>query len=219
MTGNGFGRSRGLCPEEPTKQGSFYSASSAYFGRTHDVNAAAGAQNVLSYIVGLASPLPRIEIPVGNSVVTMVPFAKSVGGCLERHPDSGQLSSRQTRSWTSTWNRLRPAPGTFRINYEDVEQGADHDMDAIVIYFYQVIDAAGNPVTNPADGTQVKISLLSEYAAGCIIQHIGYIISGTTADGTYLEVRDDDTAAANDVDYYLDTPPGVTPPCDGGPVG
>ena len=40
MTGNGFGRSRGLCPEEPTKQGSFYSASSAYFGRTHDINAA-----------------------------------------------------------------------------------------------------------------------------------------------------------------------------------
>jgi Tfp pilus tip-associated adhesin PilY1 len=211
MTGNGFGRSRGLCPEEPTKQGSFYSASSAYFGRTHDINAATGTQNVLSYIVGLASPLPRLEIPVGNSVVTMVPFAKSVGGCLGVTPTPGNFQPTNTIVDFYV-ESLRPAAGTFRINYEDVEQGADHDMDAIVIYFYQVIDAAGNPVANPADGTRVKISLLSEYAAGCIIQHIGYIISGTTEDGTYLEVRDTDTAAGSNVDYYLDTPPGVTPP-------
>jgi Tfp pilus tip-associated adhesin PilY1 len=211
MTGNGFGRSRGLCPEEPTKQGSFYSASTAYFGRTHDISAGTGTQNVLSYIVGLASPLPRIEIPVGTSVVTMVPFAKSVGGCLGVTPIQG--SFQPTNTIVDFYiESLRPASGTFRINYEDVEQGADHDMDAIVQYFYQVTDDNDNPVTNPADGTRVKISLQSEYAAGCIIQHMGYIVSGTTADGTYLDVRDSDTAAGSDEDYYLDTPPLVTPP-------
>jgi Tfp pilus tip-associated adhesin PilY1 len=211
MTGNGFGRTRGLCPEEPTKQGSFYSASTAYFGRTHDISASTGAQNVLTYMVGLASPLPRIEIPVGNSVVTMVPFAKSVGGCLGVTPNPG--SFQPTNTIVDFYvESLRPASGTFRINYEDVEQGADHDMDAIVVYYYQVIDNNDNPVVNPADGTRVRISLQSEYAAGCIIQHIGYIISGTTADGTYLDVRDSDTDAGSDVDYYLDTPPGVTPP-------
>ena len=35
---------------------------------------------------------------------------------------------------------------------------------------------------------------------------MGYVISGTTADGTYLVVRDVDTCAGRDVDYFLDTP-------------
>jgi type IV pilus assembly protein PilY1 len=62
-------------------------------------------------------------------------------------------------------------------------------------------------VTDPALGTKVMVTLQSEYAAGSIIQHLGYIISGTTADGTYLEVRDYDTAAGSDVHFFLDTPP------------
>jgi type IV pilus assembly protein PilY1 len=43
---------------------------------------------------------------------------------------------------------------------------------------------------------------------------MGYVISGTTRDGIYLEVRDTDTAAGSDPDYYLDTPPTFlgTPP-------
>ena len=68
-------------------------------------------------------------------------------------------------------------------------------MDAIAFYEYQVV---GNTVMITVDS--------SEYAAGCIIQHMGYIISGTTADGTYLVVRDMDTAEGSDVNYYLDTP-------------
>jgi hypothetical protein len=42
---------------------------------------------------------------------------------------------------------------------------------------------------------------------------MGYIISGTTKDGTYLEVRDADTDVADDItyDYFLDTPPGEDP--------
>ena len=104
---------------------------------------------MLSYIVGLASPLPRLEIPVGTGMVTLVPFAKSVGGCLSVTPTLGGF--QPTNTIVDFYiESLRPASGTFRINYEDVEQGADHDMDAIVIYFYQVIDDAGNPVENPA---------------------------------------------------------------------
>ncbi|MGD9039399.1 MAG: Calx-beta domain-containing protein [Desulfobacteraceae bacterium] len=206
----GFGDVRGLCPEEPTKQGSYYAASVAYHGRTQDINPVEGEQNVLSYMVGLASPLPRINIKVGTKEITLVPFAKSAGGCIVPGPDMGLYQPTNTivdffvEEITHTY-------GKFRINFEDVEQGADHDMDAIVVYEYQVIDAGGNPVSDPADGTRVKITLSSDYAAGCIIQHIGYVISGTTQDGTYLEVRDSDTASGSDVDYFLDTPPGVLP--------
>jgi type IV pilus assembly protein PilY1 len=193
----GFGGVRGLCPEEPTKQGSYYAASVAYFGRAEDISDANSSQNVNTYAVGLASPLPRINIPVGNGSITLVPFAKSVGGSgISAAQDQFQPTNTIVDFFVET---ITPTYGKFRINFEDVEQGADHDMDAIVKYEYQV------------NGTSVDITLNSTYAAGGIIQHIGYIISGTTADGTYIEVRDEDTPDGSDPDYFLDTPPGQGP--------
>lgn len=185
-----FGNIRGLAPEEPTKQGSYYAASVAHYGRITDINPATGTQNVNTFAVALASPLPKIEIPVGTSKVTLVPFAKSVGGCLGA--DGTFKATNQIVDFYV--DSLTPTSGRFRVNFEDVEQGADHDMDAIVIYEYTV------------SGNTVNVKLTSEYAAGCIIQHAGYVISGTTSDGIYLEVRDKDTAEDSDPDYVLDTP-------------
>jgi type IV pilus assembly protein PilY1 len=205
-----FGDIRGLCPEEPTKQGSYYAASVAYFGRTEDMHSADTEQNVLCYIVALASPLPRITIPVGDSTITMVPFAKSVSedsACLAGDILPGKGNFQPTNTIVDFYvEEITSTYGKFRINYEDVEQAADHDMDAIVEYEYQVVASNGSPVDNPANGTGVKITLDSICAAECVVQHLGYIISGTTADGTYLEVRDLDTAEESDVDYFLDTP-------------
>ncbi len=209
---DGLGGLRGLCPEEPTKQGSYYAASVAYFGRKTDLFPPAGDdadQYVNTYSVALASPLPRIEIPVGDKTITLVPFAKSVGGYgISSLRDEFQPTNAIVDFFVDTLDPDTPTYGKFRINYEDVEQGADHDMDAIVIYEYQVIKANGDAADNPADGVAVEITLTSEYAAGSIIQHCGYIISGTTTDGTYLEVRDKDTGEGSDPDYFLDTPPG-----------
>ncbi|CAN2040574.1 type IV pilus assembly protein PilY1 [Candidatus Magnetomoraceae bacterium gMMP-15] len=204
----GFGNIRGLCPEEPTKQGSYYSASISYHGNQEDLNEAYGIQNVITYSVGLASPLPNINIVIGGNEVTLVPFAKSVGGY------SIGSDFQPTNTIVDFFVEIiEPTYGKFRINYEDVEQGADHDMDAIISYEYQVIDADGNPVNedNIEQGVALDIKLTSEYAAGSIIQHCGYIISGTTVDGTYLEVRDYDTGSGSDPDYFLDTPPGIGP--------
>ncbi len=202
-----LGEVRGLCPEEPTKQGSYYAAAVAYYGAKYDVNPTAnGAQRVSTFSVGLASPLPRIIIPVDVGVagspniktITLVPFAKSVGGSgIDRTKGKFQPTNTIVEFFVE---KLTPTKGTFRINFEDVEQGADHDMDAISMYEYEVVNG------------EVTITLNSTSAAGGIIQHMGYIISGTDGkDGTYLEVRDFDTAAGDDPDYYLDTPPGVSP--------
>ena len=194
----GFGSIRGLAPEEPTKEGSYYSAGVAYYGRKTDINTIEEDQKVITYAVGLASPLPRITIPVGGQTVTLVPFGKSVGG-YSINGNEGQFQPTNTivDFFVDT---ITPTYGKFRINYEDVEQGADHDMDAIVEYEYTV----------NSDNT-ITITLTSTYAAGSIIQHLGYVISGTTADGAYLEVRDEDTASGDDPDYFLDTPPGQGP--------
>jgi type IV pilus assembly protein PilY1 len=195
----GLGDIRGLCPEEPSKSGGYYSASVAYYGRKEDIHStAAGDQKIITYGIGLSSPLPRIEIPMGEQIITLVPFGKSVGGYgITPAEDEYQPTNTIVDFFVE---EISPNSGRFRINFEDVEQGADHDMDAIVIYEYQV----------NSDNT-LTVTLSSEYAASNIIQHMGYIISGTMADGSYLEVRDRDTAESDDPDYFLDTPPGQGP--------
>jgi type IV pilus assembly protein PilY1 len=219
-----LGNVYGLCPEEPTKLGSYYSASVAYYGHENDLSSATNDQKVLTYTVGLASPLPRIEIKLGNPVktLTVIPFAKSVGGgssCLNISPDNAFTPTNTIVDFYV--ESITPTAGKFRVNFEDVEQAADHDMDAIATYEYKVVNDLGIPVSDPTLGTKVQITVdASLYASGCIVQHLGYIISGTTADGTYLEVRDADTPnqmdEANDgedgdVDFFLDTPPGQLP--------
>ena len=211
-----FSDIRGLSPEEPTKEGSYYAASVAYYGLTNDINARTGGQKPQTFAVALASPLPRIDIPVSTATgiknISLVPFAKTVKGLTgcntvnDITPSGFQGTNQIVDFYVES---LDDTSGTFQVNFEDVESGNDHDMDAIARYTYTV----------NADGT-VKIRVSSDYAAGCYVQHIGYVISGTNADGTYLEVRDKDTSSANDAQYFLDTPNGFTgtPPApDSGP--
>lgn len=199
---------RGLSPEEPSKQGTFYSAGIAKFAAE---NVVGGDKEMLTYSIALASPLPQIKFPIGkdgNQSITLVPFAKSVGGGYSIDPKSNFQPTNQIvdyyvvtianttgpsgADYDASINEGRPY-AQFRINYEDVEQGADHDMDAIVLYTLSV----------EANGS-LKVQLDSEYASGGIIQLMGYVISGTTADGIYLEVRDQDTNG--DHAYKLNTP-------------
>jgi type IV pilus assembly protein PilY1 len=198
-----FGNIRGLAPAEPTKMGGYYSASLAYYGLRNDLSAATGEQKLSSYVVALASPLPQFRIPVGDRFITLVPFGKSVGSGSTPY---GSYYPTNTIVDFYVENIAEDGrSGTFRINFEDVEQGNDHDMDAIVRYEYEVIG-----------DSQLRLRLTSEYAAGSVVQHMGYVISGSTADGVYLEVRDEDTSVANDVSvaYTLDTPPSRARPSD-----
>ncbi|MEM9102421.1 MAG: fimbrial assembly protein, partial [Pseudomonadota bacterium] len=188
-----LGSVRGLSPEEPTKRGGYYSASIAKFGWEQDISEAKDKQNVKSIAVVLESPVPKIEIPISGKLVTLIPFGKTVGGCIGIQPDgdyqpTNTILDVYVESFSST-------SGKFRINFEDVEQGNDHEMDAIVEYIYEV------------EGNNLRITLNSVYGAGNCVQHIGYVISGTTTDGTYLDVRDV-SFSNDDVDYILDTPPG-----------
>jgi type IV pilus assembly protein PilY1 len=204
-------RVRGLSPQEPSKEGTYNSAGVARFAAN---NAIFGAgtdtvkNGISTYAVAIASPLPEIRFPAGSGrFVTIAPFAKSVTGSsinaasfaptdqiVDYYVD--RIANTGTADADPNVNAGRPY-AEFRINYEDVEQGADHDMDAIARYV----------VSLEADG-KVKIDMVSEYAAGSIGQHMGYVISGTTQDGMYLEVRDKDTAS---VYYALNTPPGREP--------
>ncbi|MBK1719525.1 pilus assembly protein [Thiocystis violacea] len=224
----GLGSIRGLSPSEPTKEGGYYTAGIARYAFNNDLRSdIEDKQDINTFAVALASPLPRIEIPVGDSRVTLVPFAKSVKWDSSGiDPTEGKFQPTNTivdffiEQFANTAEDGSDADPEindglpsikFRINYEDVEQGADHDMDAIVAYTLEVKDADD-------DGTEeLVVTLSSQYAAGGIVQHMGYVISGTTKDGVYLEVRDVDTSEAGDQSYFLDTRSGLEPgDCAGG---
>ena len=216
-----LGNIRGLCPEEPTKQGSYYSASIAYYGRNEDISTATGIQNVASKFVGLASPLPEINIKVGNKIIKLLPFGKNIQANPASHYNpTNTIAGFFVESLTET-------SGVFRINFEDTEQGADHDMDAICKYSFQVQNNLGKPAPTAAMGTQVEITIEAVHATSAALQHMGYIISGIESgtgtvfgnpvnisqDGPYLFIRDNDGKYnapydddTKDRDYFLDMP-------------
>ena len=209
-----LGNIRGLAPEEPTKQGSYYAASVARYAKRTDLRPdIQGQQSVDSFMVAMASPLPRIEVPMPTGrKITLVPFAKSVdqfgiSAAKGAYQPTNQIVDFYVESIANSGAAdADPAVNggryyaKFRINFEDVEQGADHDMDAIVEYTVW-LDAAG----------QLRVQLTPTYQAGSIRHRMGYVISGTTADGVYLEVQDEGDSTY----YFLNTPP-TRPPgfCD-----
>jgi type IV pilus assembly protein PilY1 len=202
---------RGLCPEEPTKQGSYSSAAAAFYGKTLAHLDNGGKPDVSTMVVALSSPIPDINIKVGDNNVRLVPTGKSVSGCLgvygncfsrctvtsdtngihisncaaNAYCPSNQIVDFYVENITYDANN-NVTLAKFRINFEDVEQGADHDMDSIVTY---TVEALGS--------NQIKVTLSSDYGAGCIDQVLGFVISGTTADGLYLPVKDKDVGGGD----------------------
>jgi type IV pilus assembly protein PilY1 len=201
---NSFGTIRGLAPGEPTRQGSFNAASVAKFGSQNPITTP-GNSKVQTYAIGLAPPVPTIKVPVGGSVVSIIPFAKSTGGCNYGEFVSGVtfLTNRIAGFYFNGVYNMPGFPaaptqnggrafGTFRVSFEDNEQGTDNDMDAIAIYSFKA----------NADNT-LTIDIKSEYSAGCIDQNMGFVISGTSTDGAFLGIRDLDGAGSA---YALNDP-------------
>jgi type IV pilus assembly protein PilY1 len=201
---NSFGTVRGLAPGEPTRQGSYYAGSVAKYGSQTSITTP-GNLKVQTYAVALTPALPTIKIPVGQNTVSIIPFGKSVGGCNYGEFVAGTtfLTNRIAGFYfngvynvpgfpTDAGKNGGRAIGTFRVSFEDNEQGTDNDMDAIVVYTF----------TANADNT-VTVDMSSEYAAGCIDQNMGFVISGTTTDGAFLGVRD---IGGGGVAYALNDP-------------
>lgn len=202
---------RGLSPEEPSKNGTYYSAGVARFGATDGVQVNSTTNNsMMTYAVALASPLPQIKFPNGKGgTVTLVPFGKSVGGgygmdaraefqptltIVDFYVQALVNTDPKGSDRDDNVNGGRPY-AQFRINYEDVEQGNDHDMDAIVLYTIYINEQG-----------KLVVKLDKEYEAAGIHMHMGYMVSGTTVDGIYLDVKSKGNTA-----YRLNTPPGRAP--------
>lgn len=85
----GFSEIRGLVPEDPTWQGSYYAGAIAKFGKETDLktlgNTAFASSTINSRVintsaVALSSSSPRIQIPYGTKMINVVPFAQTYSG-------------------------------------------------------------------------------------------------------------------------------------------
>jgi type IV pilus assembly protein PilY1 len=207
-----FSTLRGHGPDETNTQGSYYAASVAKYGRETGVEITKGSSTSIVTVdqisIALGSVVPRISLTYAGKTVSLVPFSKSVGGggisqAVGAFQPTGlitllyfdSISNTNASNTNASVNGGRPYM-RFMASFSDMDQGGDNEADANV-YYTLSINAAG----------QLIVQLDSYYEAGSIQQNMGYIISGTTNDGVYLEVADQ---TDNPV-YYLDTRPGQGP--------
>lgn len=186
---------RGQSPEAPHREGSYYASSVAYYGHTNDINPIApGEQKIGNFTLALGSPLPTIDVDINGNTISIVPFSRSVGGC-----GRGEWPYKLTNAIVGfNIESISETEGSIRISYEDHEQGADNDMDSLAHYSFEVIN------------NQLVLTVDSVLSSTCLVQHMGYAISGTTNDGVHLVVRSQNPWYP-DADYELDVPPGETP--------
>ena len=214
---NSFKNVRGHAPDATTAQGSFYGASVARYGKfTGVTNPATGAAalEVQQISVALNSNVPQIKVPLAGKTVQVLPLQKSLGGC-HNAPDQNRLGGWQNTdqitaffidriantgasNQDATVNEGRPYY-LFRMSYSDQDQGTDNETDLIAHYELKVTAAQ-----------QLTLGIAIQSISSCVNMHLGYVISGTNADGVYLDVGVSGNAPAN-TGYFLDTMPGASP--------
>jgi type IV pilus assembly protein PilY1 len=218
-TATTFANIRGHGPDATTNQGSFYGASVARYGKytgvTNSSLPGAGNTRVDQISIALDSSVPQIKIPLNGKVISIIPLSKSIGGC------SGMTATQHAKgSWqptgeitsffiekvanTDTSNTDISLNGgqpyyAYNISYADNDQGSDNEKDAVVRYIIK--KTASNQIS-------IGLEILSE--ATCMTMHQGYVISGTTDDGVYLDVGGK-SGANTLLGYYLDTPKNKSP--------
>ncbi|HAL40334.1 MAG TPA: hypothetical protein DCP03_20440 [Polaromonas sp.] len=210
-----FAQIRGHAPDETQSQGSYYSAAVASFGRSSFVPSSsplnmvvgpnpgtpADTANVRTKVdtlsVALGSLTPKIEFPnpLGGKV-SIVPLSKAIY-TANKTPGQYQATGAITGFY---YKDFTPTSVTAIVTFSDSDQGTDNETDAQVQYD---ISLSGSNLT-------VKLTQLDPSPGG-IQSNSGYVISGTTNDGLYLDSRSLRYSGDTGDVYYLDTRPGQSP--------
>lgn len=217
-----FANIRGLAPDSTQTMGSYYSASVARFGKSTGIPTGAPTGSpvvptvpgtkVDTLAVALGSVVPNITVTYSGKKVSILPFSKSVGP--SNYIPSAAYGSYQTTGvmtgfyldysfntsgpsgadYDVTVNGGRPMM-RFAVNFSDSPDGNDYETDAIVTYDIAV-DSTGKLI--------VGMTPTNTNAAG-IEMHVGYVITGTTNDGLFLDMATHPSGGSSTIKYYLDT--------------
>jgi len=189
-TVNSFGSVRGLMPTDTRKEGSYYAAGVANFGKQGGL-LNIGKNNVSSvdtYAVLLNSPVPRIT--VGG--ITFIPYSQTIGtttavtktltidSIYDFTPVNQYVGIYVNSLTTSVSNGVASTDAIdFLVNFDDASWGSNYEMDVIVHY----------NIAKNSDGT-VTVKVYDEYKGGSSLKRSGYVVVNSTTDGVKLVVQD-----------------------------
>ncbi|MEO5955443.1 MAG: hypothetical protein ABIR36_07110, partial [Nitrospiraceae bacterium] len=207
-----FATMRGLCSEEPTKQGAFYTAALAHYAKTTDLRSLSYAQKMTTFSVVTNSPFPELEFTVGSNKVQLIPTFHdgcpntTYTGCTSQGQDGdnskGELVDFQYCQANAAdtdgngslddWTTAQAAGYTacYDILWDDAEFGWDYELD-IRYRIYVRVNA----------GT-IDVMTRGIYAASSHSDYAGYLIKGVTGGGEFFEIKCGGTAGFNDCDRY-----------------
>lgn len=225
-----FSNIRGHAPDETLSQGGYFAASVSRFGRVSGVNVGPGGAVAPTNLkldtisVALGSVVPPIQLTYAGHKVSIVPVLKTISGtgvnAFSGSPSAGPAPYQETGAITGFYvdqiantvltdvvvnsvivvkNNVDAAVNSgypymrFMISFSNAGQGTDNDMDEKAFYIMRI-----DPITK-----KLKVEVDLFYDGAGRISTIGYVISGTTADGLYQEVVKAG-ATATDINY-LDT--------------
>jgi type IV pilus assembly protein PilY1 len=230
-----FKNIRGHGPDSTQSQGSFYGASVARFGKYTGVlnpQFPTTPLRVEQISIALDSHVPKIQIPMANgksiSLVLMSKSMSDFGLTVDKtkYQGTGQITAFFIESMANTnATNIDTTVNSgypyykFRISFSDMDQGGDNESDSKIAYEIKL---------NGPASTATSLTIGMQYAQSTtgIEMHQGYVISGTTNDGLYLDVGGGNAFGtpppAAKLGYYLDTMPGKSPGSamtDLGPTG
>ena len=138
----GLSNARGICPEIPEYQGSYYAAGLAHYARTNDLrNSLDGKQTVTTYAVEIAQTVPSLAFGVpdgsGNrNLVSVTPICQTIDfsrGFNENHYRPCRYLDQRIDNFTLDSEGLLNSI-TFRTGWADESFGGDGDTDSEATY-------------------------------------------------------------------------------------
>jgi len=204
----------GICPEVPSIEGSYHVAGLALGTSLFDLRpgyspkrnslwgvtkpAYAARQPLSTFAIALAENLPDFTIDVGTKKIKFIPF------CQANSTAAAALGAVGWRACSMVDLEVEAGTnktaGSFKVMWEDSTWGNDYDMDGVAHIRYCVGNGAadatnpcwaysgtnGMPATPAANTLYLKVASMTA-AAGHALKY-GYTISGSTADGTVMNV-------------------------------
>jgi len=220
---------KGLCPEQPSMKGTYYIAGLAYSNQTVDLRSAYAAlranrwgnpakgnykpdyvarQPMATYTVALAESLPKLEIPVAGGKISFLPACQANSSATATASSTGwracSLTDLKVLNLSMSGGNI--VSGQLEMAWEDSTWGNDYDMDGKELIDFCVGSACG--ATSGVGANEIRITAATHYANAGHTLRFGYTVTGSSADGSYLDILR--PGGANFTSLPL--PAGVTPP-------
>ncbi|MFP8967921.1 pilus assembly protein [Pokkaliibacter sp. CJK22405] len=183
VTPGDFANLRGLCPEGPTKEGSYQLVGAMRLAATNDFGRASGS-TIDNYVFSLSTTLPYLSLKYRGNTISVAPSCQSWGED-ERWGTCSFISvvmeDVDNDALTGETRHIRT-----ELGWEDASWGADNDMDYRLDFDICIGDACPVEDGLPAvDSNQIRVATKMTFN-GASKPHIqGFNIAGVSASGSY----------------------------------